>query len=437
MKISDVVYKDYEEVNKLPRFDMAKNPKKQKWYLKLLAWILCKPENTKCHVKINKINMEGLKKPYMLLCNHNSFVDFKVATKAIFPHGANYVIAIDGFINREGILRGVGGIGKRKFINDISLVKKINYSLKKNKTILIMYPEARYSHVGTNAILPESLGKMIKLLKVPVVTLISHGNHLRQPIWNLKKRKVNIVADMTQILTSKDVINFSVEEINEKINKSFIYDEYKYQKENKIEITEPFRAEGLHKVLYQCPACKAEGEMDSQGNKIWCKKCGKAYEMNTYGELSAVNGKTEFSHIPDWYEWQRKNVREEIDSEKYNTLLRVNVDSLPNAKGFYRLGEGLLKHDQNGFMLTGKFGNTDFKLEKPVLENYSVHIEYDYFNKGDAIILSTLDDTFYIFPIDVKNIITKIHFAVEELFKKFKQSCAKISNLIKQDIQNN
>jgi ribosomal protein L37AE/L43A len=364
--------------------------------------------------------MEGVNPPYILLGNHNSFSDFKVVTKAIFPHGANYVISVDGFINREKLLRNVGGICKRKFINDIFLVKNINYSLKQNKTILIMYPEARYSHVGTTAILPESLGKMIKLMKFPVVTLLCHGNHLRQPIWNLRKRKVKATADMTQILKKEDLEKLSVSEINHIIEKSFIYDDYKYQKENKIAIKEDFRAEGLHKVLYQCPVCKKEGEMDSKGNKIWCKKCGKAYEMSVYGELTALSGKTEFSHIPDWYEWQRQNVKEEIMRGEYSLEIPVNIDSLPNSKGFYRLGEGVLKHDEKGFLLTAKFGDVDFSLHKPVLENYSVHIEYDYFGKGDAVSLSTQNDTFYLFPINIKNIITKIHFAVEELFKQAK-----------------
>ena len=69
-------------------------------------------------------------------------------------------------------------------------------------------------------------------------------------------------------------------------------------------------------------------------------------------------------------------------------------------------------------------------LQKPALENYSVHIEYDYFNKGDAVVLSTVDDTFYLFPTEVKNIVTKIHFAVEEIFKKLKEKCFKLSDIL-------
>ena len=65
------------------------------------------------HVKkhgavIRREGTEGLKPPYVMLCNHNAFLDFKVATMAIWPNRANYVVAIDGFIGREELLRQVG-----------------------------------------------------------------------------------------------------------------------------------------------------------------------------------------------------------------------------------------------------------------------------------------------------------------------------------------
>ncbi len=44
--------------------------------------------------------MEEIRPPYLLLCNHNAFMDFMAATKAIFSSRANYVVAIDGFILR-------------------------------------------------------------------------------------------------------------------------------------------------------------------------------------------------------------------------------------------------------------------------------------------------------------------------------------------------
>jgi hypothetical protein len=408
-------------MDQIKRFDFDMKPKKERIFLTPLAFLLSFPAVWKRHLKVNKVNMKGLKPPYILLCTHHAFQDFKVTTAAIFPHRANYIVAIDGFIGREWLLRNVGGIGKRKFTNDTKLVKQIKYSLEKLKYIVAIYPEARYSLIGTTAILPDSLGKIIKFMKHPVVVLNMHGNYLSQPVWNLKPRKLNIAADMTQIITKDEVNSIPLEEINRRINEAFVYDEYKWQFDNKIKIDEPFRAENIHKVLYQCPHCLKEHDMDSKGHKIWCNSCHKTYEMDVYGKLKAVEGETEFEHIPDWYEFERSQVKKQILEGTYHFEDDVIIDSLPNAKGYIRLGDGHLIHNHQGFVLTGTEFEKPLKLIKEPLSLYSLHIEYDYFGKGDCIDLSTLDDTYYIYPKTKKNVVTKLHFAVEELYKLEKE----------------
>ena len=60
-------------------FDENKRPKIPYPYLMAVEWggtVGMLPLNT----KITKINCKGLKPPYVLLCNHNAFFDFKVAT---------------------------------------------------------------------------------------------------------------------------------------------------------------------------------------------------------------------------------------------------------------------------------------------------------------------------------------------------------------------
>ena len=78
-------------------FNMDKKPIKERHALMPLAWVLSFPSAWKRHLKINKIDMEGLKPPYLLLCTHHAFIDFKVTTVATFPRRLNWVVAIDGF----------------------------------------------------------------------------------------------------------------------------------------------------------------------------------------------------------------------------------------------------------------------------------------------------------------------------------------------------
>lgn len=399
------------------RFDFNRKPNRQWHILRPITWALSYPTVWKHRTKIEKIDMDNLKPPYILLCNHNAFFDFKVATAAIFPKRANYIVAIDGFIKREWLLRAVGCIGKRKFTNDIALIRNCKCVIE-NKDILVIYPEARYSLCGTNAVLPESLGKLIKMFKVPVVTLITHGNHINSPVWNLTERGNRTEAELKQIIKADEIDKLSVYEINKRINDEFVYDDFQWQKENKVKIDYKDRAKGLHKVLYQCPNCMTEYRMNSEGTELWCSSCNKHWNMNEFGELEALDGKTEFSHIPDWYEFEREQVRKEVQEGRYSICLDVRIDSLPNSKGYINLGEGKLVHNCEGFLLTGFYANEHFSVEKNVKSMYSCHIEYDYLGKyGDCIDLSTLTDTYYIYPYGNDFSVTKIALATEELYK--------------------
>jgi len=406
---------------------MARDPVRTRWFLKPVTLLLSLPALLKHKVTIRREGTDELRPPYLLLCNHNAFMDFKVATKIIYPDRANYVVAIDGFIGREWLLRNVGCICKRKFTNDTVLVRQIRKVLD-NGDIAVVYPEARYSLCGTTAVLPASLGKLCKMMDVPVATLICHGHHANSPFWNLKDRGIPTEADFKLLFTREDLLAMDVDALNDKLVEAFQYDDFAWQKEKGIRTTYARRAEGLHKVLYQCPHCGAEYGMESHGTVLKCSRCGKEWEMTELGELRALEGETEFAHIPDWYEWERSNVLREVEEGRYSSgELPVKVDSLPNAKRFIALGEGTLVHDMDGFRVkgVGRDGES-FGMTIPVPALYSCHIEYEYLGKyGDCVDLNTLQDTWYIYPHDCDFSVTKMALATEELYFAYRRSIGK------------
>jgi hypothetical protein len=231
------------------RYKTAKYPIRQPLYLTWLIQVLSKLMLAKEDYTLEKINMEGIKPHYILLSNHMSFIDFELTALGTHPHKVNNVVNIDGYYNRPWLMEWIGAICTRKFTTDYPLVKSISHVLTKKKDILCLYPEARYSPCGITSYIPDSVGMLVKKNKVPVVCVIHRGNHLHSPVWNVKnKRKVPLHTTMTQILTAEQVQSLSVAEINKIIKTAFIYDDYKYQKENDILITNKKRAEGLHKV---------------------------------------------------------------------------------------------------------------------------------------------------------------------------------------------
>ena len=397
---------------------MDKKPKRQfwlfSWLIFMISLITMKPKT-----KIEKINMKGLKGPYLILSNHSAFEDFEVNSLATYPRRVNNIATLEGHYRRAWLMELCGCIPKRKFTTDPHLVTDCEIVLNKYKSILTIYPEARYSPIGTRAIIPDSYGALVKKLGKPVVALVHRGNYLRAPAWNWrKKRKVKTYSTMKQILTAQDVELKTAEEIVEIIRRELEYDEYKYQKDNGIIIDEPFRAEGLHHVLYKCPCCLKEN-MTSQGATLKCPDCGKEWELTTLGELKAKDGNTEFSHIPSWFEWEREEVRREIDQGIYSFEDICDVYSLPNTNNFISLGKATLKHmPKAGFTIEGNYNGQDFKISRPVAGMYALHIEFDYcyIRPEPCVQISTLQDTFVCFP-QKKNVVMKLLFATEELYK--------------------
>lgn len=402
------------------RHDLKKKPKRQWPIIGPLSCLLSLKWKITNRVKVKKLNTKGLKGPYILLPNHNAFMDYLTMQLAIFPNRANYIVSIDGYLGFNWIIEKAGAIGKRKFTNDIYLIKQL-ITVKNNKDVIVVYPEARYSLCGTRAVIPSSVAKLAKLLKIPVVTLLNKGHHINEPFWNQKPRGVKVdPAIMKQVLSSDDVQNFSVKEIGRIIRENLEYDDFKWQKDNKIKVTKNDRAEGLHKVLYQCCECEKEYGMKTKGSELFCENCGKRWNMTFYGELEAVSGETRFSHIPDWYEWERKNVRKEIEEERYSLESEVIIDALPNPKVFIEVGTGYVVHDKNGFTLKWNYLGEDYILKRSVASMYSCHIEYDFkTRKKDCFDLSTLEDTYFIYPLSKDFSVTKISLATEELYKYY------------------
>ncbi|MDR2615293.1 MAG: 1-acyl-sn-glycerol-3-phosphate acyltransferase [Oscillospiraceae bacterium] len=398
------------------RFDMAKKPTPQKRYLTPVTWAVSFPIKWMKRSKIVKTGIDDIRPPYLLLCNHNAFLDFMIMTAAIFPRRASYVVAIDGFLGKEWLLRRGGGIGIRKFTSSVQVVKNMIHA-KENGQVIVLFPEARYSLCGTNAVLPDSIGKFIRLLNIPVVTLIMHGHHISNPFWGKKRRISDLYAEMRLLFTRAQTQTLNVDEMNARVRESFVYDDFKWQRENGIEIKSRDRAAGLHKVLYQCPNCGAEYRMDSARDELWCGECGKRWRMTTLGELCAEDGNTEFPHVPDWYEWERENVRREVESGTYSLEVSARVDSLPNARGFVELGSAVLTHNMDGFTLRGVYDGEPYTERWKPLSLYSCHIEYNYGKHGrDCVDLNTLNDTLYIYPEGRNVSVTKIALATEEIY---------------------
>ncbi len=405
------------------KFDMERPSMGQVRYLMPIVWGFSYLRKWLHRGKTEKIRMEGVKPPYVLLCNHNAFFDFYIMSAALAPTRGHFPAAVDDFIGREWALRRVGGIPKRKYTTDISLVRNARKIIKKGEMYGI-YAEARYSLCGKTEVIPDAVGQLCKYLGVPVVTLKMSGHHIYNPFWNIKSYRLffPVEATMTQIYTADEIKQASADEINAKIREYLYNDDFKWQSKNRIPLKYKKRAEGLHNVLYQCPHCKKEHQMASKGAQVFCNACGKRWTLNYYGELEAEDGNTEFKFPTDWYDWEREQVKKEVADGTYYFESDCVVNDLPNSKGFVRLGKGKIVHDMDGFKVSGirDYDGEEFLMEIPSSGQYACHVEFNYRfgNYKNCIDLNTLDDTWYVFPSSKEYSGTKVSLATEEIFNK-------------------
>ena len=406
----------YDEVLKLPRLQ-HKKPLMPSKLLATVVRVASLPTlwKTKFSYTTERMDLIG-DEPCLILMNHSSFTDMKLAYGIFYPKPFGIVTSVDAMSGILGrLMRFLGCTPTHKYVADLTLIQDIEYMLKTNKTSVLMYPEAGYSFDGRATALPRKLGVLMKRLGVPVVTVITQGAFARDPLYNmLQIRNVKVSAHVKCIATAQEVKEKSVAELDALLDESFAFDNFAWQRDNKVSIDVPFRADGLHRILYKCPHCGAENRMEGKGTGLTCHACSKTWEMDEYGQLVACDGETEYPHIPDWYTWQRECVRKELEDGTYLLDEDVEIAVQVNLDGVCMIGKGHLTHDLNGFHLTSDDGKLDYK-QSPVA-SHTLYSDYYWYEIGDVIGIGNNEFSYFCFP-QAGVSVTKARLATEELYK--------------------
>ena len=154
--------------------------------------------------------------------------------------------------------------------------------------------------------------------------------------------------------------------------------------------------------------------MRGEKHTITCHACGKTYEMDELGQLHATNGETEFSHIPDWTNWERECVRKEVEEGSYRMELPVNIGIVADHKALYMVGEGTFVHDDKGYTLTNTDGSLHY-TQSPIA-SYTLNSDFNWYEIGDVIGIGDMKRLYYCFP-KIPALVTKARYAAEEMYK--------------------
>ena len=228
-------------------------PKRPNVFFRTLVRFLSEFDTRATKFTYTKKDMEKAGEgPYLILMNHSSFIDFEIANAILYPTPFCFVATTDAFVSKAWLMRQIGCIPTQKFVNDVTLITDMHYALKELNTSVLMYPEAGYSFDGCATALPRGLGRLLKKLDVPVLSIHTEGAFSRDPLYNcLQRRKVKVSAELSCILSLDEVREKSVAELDEVLENTFTFDNFAWQYNNKIKISEPFRADGLNRILFK------------------------------------------------------------------------------------------------------------------------------------------------------------------------------------------
>ena len=415
---------DFDAVMALPSYP-RKPPRRPGLFWRSLIRLLTVfgLAGTRFRYETERMELLDQNEPCLILMNHSCFLDMQIAYRVLYPRPFNIICTSDAFVGLGGLmewlLRRIGCVPTQKFVTDLGLIQDMTYCLKELRSSVLMYPEASYSFDGTATPLPRKMGVLLKKLDVPVVMIETFGAFSRNPLYNeLQVRKeVPVSARVRLLYTPQELKEKTVRELSDGLDEAFSFDHFRWQKEQGLEITDGFRADGLNRILYKCAHCGAEGEMTGRGTTLTCGRCGKTWTLTPLGELEAGEGETEFSHIPDWYAWERREVAREIEEGTYRLDVDVDIAMLVDFKAIYKVGQGHLTHDREGFRLTGCDGRLNY-TQKPQA-CYGLYADYYWYEIADTICIGDNRRLYYCFPKG-GDVVAKTRLAVEELYKLYK-----------------
>lgn len=259
--------------------------------------------------KIMPAEVKKLQAPYLVLSNHVGFWDPFIAGHFL-PHFTHFVSSDAVFRNPllRFFLTRLGTIPKKKNMRDSQVIRDIVTVIRQGENVGI-FPEAVRNWSGSTSPMDPSIGKLIKMLKVPVVVPVLKGMNLLHPRWAFKLRPYPMEVEYKLLFTKEEVTTLDSQAIFEGLTAGMKHDEVAYQQKRMEKINYSKRAEHIGHALYLCPECQAIDSFHAEGNDFQCDQCKYDIHIDDYGFFERKSeGKLHFNNIRDWFDWEEKEL---------------------------------------------------------------------------------------------------------------------------------
>jgi len=243
------------------------------------------------------------KEPFIMLANHTFMFD--VVHVPLRFRKVPFIIASQTLFTKQPakflVTQVAHVIPKSKGRSDFLTIKKIFNVISKGYPVLI-FPEGDTTFYGETGHIESSTMKLIKKLKLDVITCNVKGGYLSKPRWATGKRrnhKIELFYNLT--IKKEKLLDMSVDEISEVVNKALYHNDYAYQRENMVPHPGKYLAEGIENVIYVCPHCEAINTIVSDHNRIKCTACKNEGFMDKFGFIQGFK----YDNLFEWNAYQR------------------------------------------------------------------------------------------------------------------------------------
>ncbi|NLJ40538.1 MAG: 1-acyl-sn-glycerol-3-phosphate acyltransferase [Clostridiales bacterium] len=289
------------------------------------------------HIENNPLkNIDG---PYLLLGHHVTAFD-PIISNMVSNRLIRYIAADANYDSKlkKFLLDMLESIPFSKNRSDSRSIREILRHIKMGRPVGL-YPEGGRNWDGETDIIIPSTAKLIKLLKVPVYAIFYKGGFLSKPRWASHFRKGKMVLDIKEIFSRERIAGKTAGELHDLLVEELSYDEFQWQKENRILFRGKRLAEDIERLLYICADCQAVNSISSKGNEFYCKICHTRHSINEYGMIEDCK---RFNETVSWNRWQRSLLPKIIEDGFFFTnsqilLERIETKANNRTQGFVDL----------------------------------------------------------------------------------------------------
>jgi 1-acyl-sn-glycerol-3-phosphate acyltransferase len=253
--------------------------------------------------------------PFIVVCNHGTFFDPWLIGG--FCHAPFAFMANDDGFRKKGIslwyLRSIGAFPKKKGASDYKAMKYTMDLLRNNYPVCI-FPEGQTTWDGETQLIYRGIEKIIKKLKVPLVTVRFQGNFLTKPWWAHFKRSGPISVNIKTI-DCATIETLSTDQIFDRIRGDIYQNELKDPQILNASYKGKNLALGLERFVWICMFCGKEDTLVTSGNDLSCTACSTKWRIDSHCRLTSHSSDAVSpGDLKDWSDMHKKRVLEKIST---------------------------------------------------------------------------------------------------------------------------